>query len=152
MNMMKKHKTYKGKYSPKFPKKYKGNYNNIIYRSLWERKCMVYFDTNSSILAWSSEELAIPYFDTISKQRRRYYPDFLITVKDNTGKEKVHLIEVKPSKDLKPPVITKGKRKSTILYEAQAYYMNRDKFAAAEKWCAKKDIKFSIWTEKELLF
>ena len=113
---------------------------------------MVYFDSNPSILSWSSEELAIPYFDTISKRRRRYYPDFLITVKDNTGNEKVHLIEVKPSKHLKPPVITKGKRKSTILQEAQAYYMNRDKFAAAEKWCAKKDVKFSIWTEKELLF
>lgn len=150
--MMKKHKTYKGKYRPKFPKKYKGNYNNIIYRSLWERKCMVYFDNNPSILSWSSEELVIPYFDTITKQRRRYYPDFLITVMNNAGEKKTHLIEVKPSKHLKPPVITKGKRKSTILQEAQAYYMNRDKFAAAEKWCANKDIKFSIWTEKELLF
>ena len=29
MNSMKKHKTYKGKYTPKFPKKYKGNYKNI---------------------------------------------------------------------------------------------------------------------------
>ena len=149
---MKKHKTYKGKYRPKFPKKYKGNYNNIVYRSLWERKCMVYFDNNPSILSWSSEELVIPYFDTITKQRRRYYPDFLITVMNNAGEKKTHLIEVKPSKHLKPPVITKGKRKSTILQEAQAYYMNRDKFAAAEKWCANKDIKFSIWTEKELLF
>jgi len=27
-----------------------------------------------------------------------------------------------------------------------------DKFAAAEIWCKKKDIKFSIWTEKELQF
>jgi hypothetical protein len=71
---------------------------------------------------------------------------------NNAGEKKTHLIEVKPSKHLKPPVITKGKRKSTILQEAQAYYMNRDKFAAAEKWCANKDIKFSIWTEKELLF
>ena len=152
MIMMKKHKTYKGKYRPKFPKKYKGNYNNIVYRSLWERKCMVYFDTNPNIISWSSEELVIPYFDSITKQRRRYYPDFLITVMNSTGEKKTHLIEVKPSKHLKPPVVTKGKRKSTILQEAQAYYMNRDKFAAAEKWCAKKDIKFSVWTEKELQF
>ena len=130
---MKKHKTYKGKYTPKFPKKYKGNYNNIIYRSLWERKCMVYFDNNPSIISWSSEELAIPYYDSIAKRRRRYFPDFLITV-------------------MKPPVVTKGKRKKTILQEAQAYYMNMDKFKAAEKWCASKDIKFSVWTEKELNF
>ena len=150
--MMKKHKTYKGKYKPKFPKKYKGNYNNIVYRSLWERKCMVYFDTNPSIISWSSEELVIPYFDSITKQRRRYYPDFLITVMNSTGEKKTHLIEVKPSKHLKPPVVTKGKRKSTILQEAQAYYMNRDKFTAAEKWCSKKYIKFIVWTEKELQF
>ena len=31
---MKKHKTYKGKYTPKFPKKYKGNYKNIYLYSL----------------------------------------------------------------------------------------------------------------------
>ena len=150
--MMKKHKTYKGKYTPKFPKKYKGNYNNIIYRSLWERKCMVYFDNNPSIISWSSEELAIPYYDSIAKRRRRYFPDFLITVMNSTGEQRTHLIEVKPSKHLKPPVVTKGKRKKTILQEAQAYYMNMDKFKAAEKWCASKDIKFSVWTEKELNF
>ena len=80
MNSMKKHKTYKGKYTPKFPKKYKGNYKNIVYRSLWERKCMVYFDTNPKIISWSSEEIIIPYFDSVTKTRRRYYPDFLITV------------------------------------------------------------------------
>ena len=92
---MKKHKTYKGKYTPKFPKKYKGNYKNIVYRSLWERKCMVYFDTNPNILSWSSEELVIPYFDSVTKTRRRYYPDFLITVMNSDGEKKTHLIEVK---------------------------------------------------------
>ena len=152
MNSMKKHKTYKGKYTPKFPKKYKGNYKNIVYRSLWERKCMVYFDTNPNILSWSSDELVIPYFDSVTKKRRRYYPDFLITVMNSDGEKKTHLIEVKPSKHLKPPTSTKGKRRSTLLQEAQAYYMNMDKFAAAEIWCKKKDIKFSIWTEKELQF
>ena len=71
---------------------------------------------------------------------------------NNDGEKKTHLIEVKPSKHLKPPTSTKGKRRSTLLQEAQAYYMNMDKFAAAEIWCKKKDIKFSIWTEKELQF
>ena len=152
MKTMKKHKTYKGKYRPKFPKKYKGNYNNIIYRSLWERKCMVYFDTNPKIISWSSEEIVIPYFDSVTKTRRRYYPDFLISVIDKTGEKRTHLIEVKPSKHLQPPVPKKGKRRSTLLQEAKAYYMNMDKFEAAEAWCKKKEIKFSIWTEKELQF
>ena len=61
-----------------------------------------------------------------------------------------HLIEVKPSKDLRPPTNTQGKRKSTVLYEMKAYQMNRDKFASARKWCDEKGIQFDIWTEKHL--
>tara|TARA_R110001592_G_scaffold159058_1_gene390274 strand:- start:531 stop:872 length:342 start_codon:yes stop_codon:yes gene_type:complete len=113
---------------------------------------MVYFDNNPNIISWSSEELAIPYFDSVTKTRRRYYPDFLITVMDNKGEKKTHLIEVKPAKHLKPPVAKQGKRRSTLLQEAKAYYMNMDKFEAAEAWCKKKEIKFSVWTEKELQF
>ena len=52
--------SYKGHYNPTNPQKYKGNSSNIIYRSLWERKFMVYCDTNSFILEWGSEEIIIP--------------------------------------------------------------------------------------------
>ena len=38
--------SYKGKFHPTNRKKYKGDINNIIYRSLWERKFMVYCDEN----------------------------------------------------------------------------------------------------------
>ena len=61
---------YKGKYTPENPNKYMGNVNNIVYRSMWERRCMKYFDGNASILKWSSEELAIPYYDTATKTIR----------------------------------------------------------------------------------
>ena len=37
---------YRGRYIPSNPKKYKGDPSNIIYRSLWERKFMVYCDAN----------------------------------------------------------------------------------------------------------
>jgi len=37
---------YRGKYNPINPKKYKGNPSKVIYRSLWERKLMVYCDMN----------------------------------------------------------------------------------------------------------
>ncbi len=53
--------TYKGKYRPSYTEKYKGNPMNILYRSLWERKFMVYCDKNRNILEWWSEEIAIPY-------------------------------------------------------------------------------------------
>ena len=53
---------------------------------------------------------------------------------------------------LQPRVPKKGKRRSALLQEAKAYYMSMDKFEAAESWCKKKDIQFSVWTEKELQF
>ena len=111
---------------------------------------MKYFDINPGVLKWSSEEIAIPYYDTLTKKVRRYFPDFLIKVKDKEGEEKTHLIEVKPSKDLRPPTNTQGKKKSTVLYEMKTYQMNRDKFASARKWCDERGVQFDIWTEKHL--
>ena len=110
---------------------------------------MKYFDINPSILQWASEEVVIPYYDSMTKKVRRYFPDFLIKVKTSEGIN-THLIEVKPSKDLRPPVGGKGKKKSTVLYEMKTYQMNRDKFASARKWCDDRNIIFDIWTEKHL--
>ena len=141
---------YKGKYTPEHPAKYMGDSSNIVYRSMWERRCMKYFDVNPSVLQWSSEEVVIPYYDSMSKKVRRYFPDFLIKVKTATGEDKTHLIEVKPSKDLRPPVGGRGKKKSTVLYEMKAYRMNRDKYASARKWCDERGIIFDVWTEKHL--
>ena len=141
---------YKGKYTPEHPTKYMGNSSNIVYRSMWERRCMKYFDVNPSVLQWSSEEVVIPYYDSMSKKVRRYFPDFLIKVKTATGESTTHLIEVKPSKDLRPPVGGRGKKKSTLLYEMKTYQMNQDKFASARKWCDKRGITFDVWTEKHL--
>ena len=140
---------YKGKFKPENPKKYMGDSDNIIYRSMWERRCMKYFDINPSILQWASEEVVIPYYDSMTKKVRRYFPDFLIKVKTSQGIN-THLIEVKPSKDLRPPVGGKGKKRSTVLYEMKTYQMNRDKFASARKWCDDRNITFDIWTEKHL--
>ena len=151
MNMSERTQKYKGKYRPHNPQKYIGDPSNIIYRSMWERKCMKYFDNNPSVIKWSSEELAIPYYDSLGKKIRNYYPDFLIKIKNKEGQQKTHLIEVKPSKDLKPPLSVQGKKKATVLYEMKTYLMNRDKFASAREWCSDRGIQFDIWTEKELL-
>ena len=50
MEKRKKVKYYKGKFKPERPEKYKGNSRNIIYRSMWERRFMVYCDRNENIL------------------------------------------------------------------------------------------------------
>ena len=40
---------YKSKYKPENPTKYIGNPNNIICRSLWERKMCKYLDRNKNV-------------------------------------------------------------------------------------------------------
>ena len=75
--------SYKGKFHPTNTKKYRGDVHNIIYRSLWERKFMVYCDKNPDIVEWGSEEIIIPYMSPLDRKRHRYFPDFYIkTSKD----------------------------------------------------------------------
>ena len=90
--------SYKGKYKPKHPRKYKGDPTNIIYRSLWERKFMTYCDSSNNILEWCSEEIALPYRSPIDNRVHRYFPDFYIKVRESTGIIKKYIIEVKPKK------------------------------------------------------
>ena len=95
--------SYKGRYTPQNPSKYKGDYRNIIYRSLWERKFMVYCDQSNNIIEWGSEEIIIPYLSPLDGRIHRYFPDFYIKVKQPNGKLKKYIIEVKPKKQCSPP-------------------------------------------------
>ena len=141
--------SYKGKYQPSHPKKYKGDPTNIIYRSLWERKFMRYCDLNENILEWGSEEIALPYRSPVDARVHRYFPDFYIKVKESNSLIKKYLIEVKPKKQTQPPNpksrVTKG-----YLYEAKTYAVNQAKWKAAEEWCKDRMINFMIITEDHL--
>ena len=141
--------SYKGKYYPSYPRKYKGDPTNIIYRSLWERKFMVYCDKNESILEWASEEIAIPYRSPIDNRVHRYFPDFYMKVKERGGKVKRYVIEVKPAKQTKPPVKPKRQTKGYIL-EAYEYAKNQAKWKMAREFCADRQWEFKVVTEKEL--
>ena len=141
--------SYKGKYYPSFPRKYKGDPTNIIYRSLWERKFMVYCDKNQNILEWASEEIAIPYRSPIDNRVHRYFPDFYMKVKETNGKIKNYVIEVKPAKQTKPP--TKPKRQTKgYIREAYEYARNQAKWKMAKEFCADRQWEFKVVTEKEL--
>ena len=141
--------SYKGKYYPSYPRKYKGDPTNIIYRSLWERKFMVYCDKNQNILEWASEEIAIPYRSPIDNRVHRYFPDFYIKVQENTGKIKRYLIEVKPLKQTTKPKRPKRQTKGYIR-EAFEYARNQAKWKAAREYCADRMWEFKVITEKEL--
>jgi TnsA endonuclease N terminal len=141
--------SYKGKYKPSFPEKYKGDPTNIIYRSLWERKFCVYCDTNERILEWSSEEKCIPYRSPIDGKIHRYFPDFLIKVKESNGSIKKYMIEIKPSKQTVPPQKPQRQTKKYIS-EVYEYAKNQSKWEAAKDWCADRGYEFKIITEHEL--
>ena len=141
--------SYKGKYYPSCPRKYKGDPTNIIYMSLWERKFMVYCDKNQNILEWASEEIAIPYRSPIDNRVHRYFPDFYMKVKEMNGKIKRYVIEVKPAKQTKPPAKPKRQTKGYIR-EAYEYAKNQAKWKMAREFCADRQWEFKVVTEKEL--
>lgn len=141
-------KFHQGKYTPKNPSKYAGDSNNIIYRSSWEKKAMVFFDSNPGILKWGSEELIIPYISPLDNRQHRYFPDFAVVYKTREGYIKRALIEVKPSAQCKPPKQKKKTKK--MLEETKTYLVNQAKWEAAKKWCDRNEFEFMILTEKEL--
>ncbi len=99
--------SYKGKYRPSNPEKYRGDYTGIVYRSLWELKFMKYCDSNENILEWGSEEIVLPYVSPIDNRYHRYFPDFYIKVKERGGKIKKYVIEIKPKNNALNPKFRK---------------------------------------------
>ena len=138
----------KSLYKPTNPKKYTGNPRNIICRSSWEIRFCNWCDINESIVEWGSEEFWIPYRAPDGKVRR-YFPDFLIKVKESNGQLKTYVIEVKPKKQTLKPKPRKKVTKS-YLYECKTYEVNKAKWKAAREWCADRKVEFKIVTEKEL--
>ena len=138
----------KSQYYPSYPKKYKGNPNNIICRSNWERKFCQWCDNNENILEWGSEELWIPYKSPVDRRVHRYFPDFIIKVKESTGQVKTYIVEVKPKKQTKPPKAKKQSR--NYLREMKTFAINNYKWKAAEKFCSDNGWTFKILTEKDL--
>jgi len=141
-------KTYRGRYKPKNPHKYIGDITNIIYRSLWERKFMIFCDSTQSILKWASEEIIIPYFYSIDKKVHKYYVDFIMQLKENDGSLKTYMIEIKPYIQTIEP----KKRKCTKKYikELVEWEKNKSKWLSADKYAKDKNWEFKILTEKEL--
>ena len=133
-----------GKYFPRLPSKYKGNPRNIIYRSSWERKFMLWCDNTPSVQEWGSEEIAIPYISPADGKRHRYYPDFYVKV---NGKK--YMVEVKPARQTKEP---KTQRRHTKRYisEVVTWSVNKAKWKAATEFCKDYGWEFMLITEKEL--
>ena len=143
-------RSHKGKYSPKNPGKYRGDHTMIEYRSSWERMFMKWCDLREEVLKWSSEEMCIWYMDPISKKNRRYFPDFIIQVKDSDGLIRTEMIEVKPYKQMVGPDRNPARKTKAWIYEVKTYATNMAKWEAAKKYCKKKGWSFRIINEYDL--
>ena len=142
--------SYKGKYKPINPNKYDGDPTNIIYRSLLERRFMVYCDTKQHILKWSSEEVVIPYVSPIDNRIHRYFVDFMIQYRDGSGTLRTVLIEVKPKSQTAPPKRPEGKPTRRFINEVKTWGVNSAKWKAANEYCLDRQWEFKILTEKDL--
>jgi hypothetical protein len=135
-----------GVFKPTNPDKFLGT--TAIYRSGLELKFMRFCDTNPNVVKWGSENVVIPYISPLDGKVHKYYVDnFVVIREDDTIKK--YLIEIKPSKQTKPPT-TKYKKKDHLLYEQVQYAKNQAKWIAARAFCKQKGFNFLIITEKDL--
>lgn len=141
--------TYKGRYKVQNPSKYRGDCANVIYRSLWELKFMVWCDKNPSVIEWGSETVVIPYVSPLDRKLHRYFVDFYIKVRQKDGATTQYLIEIKPERFTKPPPIPERKTKSFI-NEVFQFGVNEAKWKSASEFCENRGLKFLILTEKDL--
>lgn len=137
-----------GIFEPKNPDKYKGTLP-IVFRSSYELKFMRYCDYSPNVQQWGSESVIVQYFDPVSNKTRRYFTDFVITVKLPSGEFKKMIIEVKPYKQTIEPAKNK-KNKLRLMKEQRMYITNMAKWSAATDVCKKNGWIFKILTEKDL--
>lgn len=142
-------KYHQGKFKPRNPKKYMGDPTNIVYRSGWELKLMVYLDKHPNVLQWGSEELVIPYRSPIDGKVHRYFTDFIVKQINKEGKTETIVIEVKPKKQTIEPTKKNSKSKRYI-QEVMTWGVNSAKWLAAEAYCRDRGWKFQLMTEEDL--
>ena len=118
---------------------------------MWERRFMQYCDTNDSIVAWSSEEVIVPYRSPLDGKIHRYFVDFWIKTRDSDNNEKCILIEIKPKNMTEKPTISEGKKMTRgAMLKMRDWIINSTKWEAARNYCLDKGWEFKILTEKEI--
>jgi len=134
--------TYKGKFRPQNPQKYKGDVTNVVYRSLWERQFFRWLDENPTVRHWSSEEVIIPYRCKTDGQMHRYFVDVKLELTDG----RIYLVEIKPKKETEPPK-NPGRKTKRYITEVMTYAKNISKWEAAKEYAADRGWRFEVWHE-----
>ena len=93
----------------------------------------------------------VPYKSPIDGRYHRYFPDFIIKIKNKSGQLETVMIEVKPFyQTQEPKKKDSGKLTKRYINEVKTYAINRYKWDAAEDYCKDRQWRFQILTENEL--
>ena len=141
-------KYFQGRFTPKNQKKYVGDVTNIIFRSSWEYILLKWLDSEVNVIQYSSEETVVPYRSPVDMKPHRYFLDFKIKVKSNTG-IKTYLVEIKPEIQTRPPKAPTRNSKRYLI-ECSTFMVNQAKWAAADRWAKDRGWEFIVLTEKHL--
>lgn len=140
---------YTGRFSPRNPRKYRGDPTNIIYRSTWECRVMNWLDTSEHIVEWGSEEFSIPYRSPVDGKMHRYFPDFYVKVRQKDDTIRTMVLEIKPHKQTVEPT-KKSRVTKQYIQEVVTYGVNQAKWKYAEEFCKDRGWQFKVLTEHDL--
>lgn len=111
----------------------------IIYRSSYEKKFMLWLESNKNIKMWGSECFSIPYYNILDKKTHNYYPDYFIKMIDDS----YVVVEIKPYNQTIEPV-------NKNCWGYKEYIKNICKWKAAKEFCDSRGYKFKILTENTI--
>lgn len=146
---MKARKYHQGYFKPVNPEKYVGSKTEIVYRSSWELKLMMWCDLNPSVVKWNSEGMKIPYWSEVDQKQRTYWIDFVVQYRTSEGTLRTSLIEVKPDSQCRAPT-KRGRKEANYIAECYTWEVNQAKWRAAREWAAKNGMDFIIMNEYDL--
>ena len=146
VNKKKKTNFKQGYFIPKNPHKYVGDVTKIRYMSSWELTTHQFFDNNNTVIKWSSETIAIPYFNPVKNRPAKYYPDYWVQYINIHNEVVNEIIEVKPKTQTAPPKANKKNK----LYESLTWSVNQAKWNAAKQFCLANNLSFRILTEDSI--
>lgn len=117
--------------------------DDIIYRSGLELSFIKWCESATNVIKWGSEPICIEYVSRLDNKVHRYYPDFIIYIKDKNNNEIRYIVEIKPYAQTIQP------KRTASDWDKKTWIKNCDKWKYASEFVKKqKNMKFIIITEK----
>lgn len=110
---------------------------------------MTHLDDNPNVVGWSNEEIVIPYLSPVDNKWHRYFPDFLVKIRNKEGNVDCMILEVKPASQSAPPQ-KRSKVTKSYIREVVTWGVNEAKWNAAVEYCKDRKWTFKVITENEI--